>query len=169
MQDKAFLESYDGQSTDELIALENRYRVDSIVLAFEQALSTKDSPTAEERVVLTVEALEREVNNGGFSQFFENSSSEYTPWVVESLIAIDCPKTAELMRDAMDVLKIDDNSSAESIEDAVFDATESQIDQLSRLDDAYYRGDEEPISDKLFAFIKRNSSAISLPKMTRPD
>ncbi len=91
MENKAFLESYDGQSTDELIALESSHRVDSLVLAFEQALLTKDYPTAEEQVVLAVEALEREVNNGGYSQFFVNSSREYSSLVVEALEAIDCP------------------------------------------------------------------------------
>ena len=36
--DEPFLEAYDGQSTDELIALEGQFRIDSIVLAFEAAL-----------------------------------------------------------------------------------------------------------------------------------
>ena len=162
MENKAFLESYDGQSTDELVALESSHRIDSLVLAFEQALLTKDNPTAEEQVVLAVEALEREVNNGGYSQFFVNSSREYSSFVVEALEAIDCPKTAKLTRDAMAILNIDEASTSEAIEGAACDATESQDEQLSKLDEIYYRGDEEPISDKLFAFIKRNNSAIVL-------
>ena len=76
-----WLDRYSGESTDTLIALENEYRLDSIVLAFEEALDQKtarsgtDSLTAEEHVILAVEALEREVNNGGYSQFFFNSSN----------------------------------------------------------------------------------------------
>jgi hypothetical protein len=38
--DPAFL-WYSGQSTDELLALEGRYRLDSLVLALEQALLQK--------------------------------------------------------------------------------------------------------------------------------
>jgi len=33
-----WLDRYSAESTDELIALENEYRLDSIVLAFEEAL-----------------------------------------------------------------------------------------------------------------------------------
>jgi Ni,Fe-hydrogenase I small subunit len=67
----AFLDSYEGQSTEELLALEREYRVDSLVLAFEQAIQNKspDSISTEESYVLAVEGLEREVNNGGYSQF----------------------------------------------------------------------------------------------------
>jgi len=52
--------------------MEDGYRVDSLVLAMESALDAKDRRTLspEERVVLAVEALEREVNNGGYDQFF---------------------------------------------------------------------------------------------------
>jgi len=65
-----FLEGYSGQSTDQLLSLEADYRTDSLVLAFEQAIIQKaerngvKSLSDEERIVLAVEALEREVNNG---------------------------------------------------------------------------------------------------------
>ena len=63
----AFLEGYEGQSTEELLGLEGEYRLDSLVLAFEQAIQGKapDSISTEESYVLAVEGLEREVNNGG--------------------------------------------------------------------------------------------------------
>ena len=51
-------------------SLEHAYRIDSIVVAIEGALMEKPSPTATEQIVLAVEAMEREVNNGGFQQFF---------------------------------------------------------------------------------------------------
>jgi Domain of unknown function (DUF4375) len=40
--------------------------------------------TKEERAVLTVAALEEEVNNGGFDQFFRNSSRRFAPQVADS-------------------------------------------------------------------------------------
>ena len=61
---------YSGQSADQLLSLEGMYRIDSLVRAFEQAITQKaqrggvQSLTDEERIVLAVEALEREVNNG---------------------------------------------------------------------------------------------------------
>ena len=77
------------------------YRTDSLVLAFEEAIQKKaeSSPISkEERYVLAVEALEREVNNGGYDQFFLNSSHDFMDVIKEALVAIGCPKTAAITR-----------------------------------------------------------------------
>ena len=58
-EDVPFLDAYGGQSTDELIALESEYRIDSLVLAFESAIDAKAKHSKPERVVLAVEALAR--------------------------------------------------------------------------------------------------------------
>jgi hypothetical protein len=90
------LKAYDGQTTDELLSLEGKCRTDSLVIAFEQAVDQKaarlgeTSLANEERVILAVEALEREVNNGGYAQFFQNSSREYASMIVNALRRIGC-------------------------------------------------------------------------------
>jgi len=77
--------------TEQLLALEGKYRIESPVHAFEQGISQKaeregrQSLTEEERIVLAVEALEREVNNGGYDQFFVNSSREFARIIVGAL------------------------------------------------------------------------------------
>ena len=45
------------------------------MIGVEQAIqrSPPSAPSKEERYVLAIEALEREVNNGGYGQFFINS------------------------------------------------------------------------------------------------
>ncbi|MGI9235803.1 MAG: DMP19 family protein [Woeseiaceae bacterium] len=160
--DTPFLESYDGQSTDELIALEEKFEIVSIVLAFEAALQRKDNLSMAERVVLSVEAIEREVNNGGFNQFFVNSSREFTPYAVESLISIGCPQTAELCQKAIDLLGVEDLFDSDALDDAACDADEDLMERFNSLDETYYAGAEEPIAVKLFEFIKRNTKEISL-------
>lgn len=71
MPELHWLDGYSGQTIDELIALEGKYRIDSLVLAFEQMVDQKiardgaDNVADEEFVILAVEAMEREVNNGG--------------------------------------------------------------------------------------------------------
>jgi len=159
--DLVFLESYSGQSTDELIDLEGTHRVDSIVLAFEQALQSKASLTREEKVILAVEAMEREVNNGGFNQFFCNSSRDFVPDICDALSVIDCPEPAELARSAMTILGVDVSMTSDDIEDISCDASDEQNEQLGELDAVYYRG-EEPVADKLFEFIKTNRSSITI-------
>ena len=95
-----WLNGYSDQSVEQLLSLEGEYRTDSLVLAFEEAINRKaqrdgmQSLSEEERVVLAVEALEREVNNGGYDQFFVNSSREFAPTVVSALQRIGCKKTA---------------------------------------------------------------------------
>jgi hypothetical protein len=82
---RPWLDGYAGQTTDELIGLADTYRIDSVVLAFEEALAAKAerlgtaSLTPAERVVLVVEAVEREVNNDGIDGLFFNPSKVYAP------------------------------------------------------------------------------------------
>ena len=139
-----FLESYGGQTTDQLIELDKRYRIDSLVLAFEQGIqqaAAKRPLTQEENYVLAVEALEREVNNGGYRQFFSNSSSEWADTIAAALRAIGCPKTADI--------------SAKAV------ASREDEKALSECDERYYANDE-PIADRLFDWIRRNRAQIQL-------
>ena len=107
-----WFDSYSGQNTEQLLSLEGEYRTDSLVVAFEQALDQKseaqglENLTPEEQVVLAVEALEREVNNGGYSQFFTNSSVKYCSNIVMSLEQIGCSKTADITKRALNALNV---------------------------------------------------------------
>jgi len=49
-----------------------------------------------------VQELEREVNNGGFNQYFWNSSGDYAMDTVEALKAIGANKTATIVQKAID-------------------------------------------------------------------
>ncbi len=149
----AFLHSYEGQSTEELLALEREYRVDSLVLAFEQAIQDKspESISTEESYVLAVEGLEREVNNGG-------SSGEFTPVIEAALRAIECPKTAGITRDAIAALRVD-TLTAESVAAAALSEDESIQQSLAACDDRYYANDE-PIADRLFRWIAANKDRV---------
>lgn len=57
--------------------------------------------SAAEQVAYCIDSLEREVNNGGFAQFFENSSGDTTLETIAALEAIDAPALAELLRRAV--------------------------------------------------------------------
>jgi hypothetical protein len=153
-----FLESYGGQSTEELLALADTYRIDSLVLAFEQAIQAKAKPSTEEGYVLAVEALEREVNNGGYSQFFTNSSNEFAVSIESALRAINCPKTADITRDAIEALETDGDLSPEAVSEAAQD-DEEIARRLGECDSQYFSNDE-PIADRLFAWIQANKAKI---------
>jgi len=152
--DLPFLEGYSGQSTDELLGLYGRYRTDSLVLAFEQALQGKLSPegalaelTDEERVVLAVEALEREVNHGGFDYFFTYVSSELTQILPDALERIACPATAAIVRAAFVGHALQDD--------------EARAEELERCDQRFF-ANEENIEEALFEFIRKNRGRIEV-------
>ena len=156
-----FLPSWDGQSTDELIALAGKYRIDSLVLAFEQAIQGKADVSPKERYILAVEGLEREVNNGGYAQFFLNSSVDYVADIEPALRAIGCPKTADMTRDAINAIAPDGNRDPSTLSDRSANAADALSKKLSACDDRYYANDE-PIADRLFEWIKANRSEIRL-------
>ncbi len=161
-----WLEGYSGQSADQLLSLEGRYRTDSLILAFEQAISQKakregmQSVTDEERIVLAVEALEREVNNGGYDQFFKNSSREFAPTIVASLQRIGCNQTANITQKAVEAIA-GSGLTEEAIDTVMTSDDEQRLAKLNRCDDAYYKN-AEPIAERLFEFIKANRVGITL-------
>lgn len=54
-----------------------------------------------DRVALCLHLLESEVNNGGFHQFFLNSSGELVPETLEALTAIGANATRRLLEQAV--------------------------------------------------------------------
>ena len=141
--DKPFLASYDGQSTSGLIALKDEYRIDSLVLAFEQAIDRKPETdrSEPERFVLAVEAMEREVNNGGWDQFFLNTDSYFDSILGKALTEIGCPNAAAIAQRAIEAK-----------------------DQRAVLDDcdARYYANLEPIADRLFDYIASHQNEIRI-------
>jgi hypothetical protein len=162
MASDRWFEAYDGQTTDELLALEDDYRIDSIVVAFEEAIQQKavSQPiTKEERFVLAIEALEREVNNGGYQQFFLNSSHDFIDVIEEALSAIDCAKTAAITHKAIISLSISGEPTGEKAEAVIVADNEAVREALDDCDDQYF-GNDEPIADRLFAWIKLNRALV---------
>jgi hypothetical protein len=161
-----WLDGYSGESVEQLLSLEGKYRTDSLVVAFEQGIHQKaerggaQNLTTEERIVLAVEALEREVNDGGYDQFFVNSSREFAPIIVGALQRIGCKKTANITQKAVEALGLSDLKS-DAIEAVICTPDEKRAAKLNRCDDSYYKS-TEPIAERLFAFIKANRASISL-------
>lgn len=156
-------DGYSGQTIEQLLSLEGQYRTDSRVVAIERAIAQKaarqgdKSLTAEEQIVLAVEALESEVNNGGYSQYFVNRH-ELAPIIVESLLRINCPKTAEISREAIHALDLPVLDAA-AINTAMIADNERRDDILHQCDEAYLEAGED-IGGQLFSFIKANKSQI---------
>jgi Domain of unknown function (DUF4375) len=80
-------------------------------------------------------ALEAEINNGGFSQYFFNRSAETVPWVAEALVSLGALHAADICQRAIEVafpLGLPSDPEAISAEAANF--TEEVLEQLEGLD-----------------------------------
>jgi hypothetical protein len=165
----SWLDGYGGQTAAALIDLGETHRIDSVVLAFEEAITAKAERlgvatlTTTELVVLAVEAIEREVNNGGFDQLFRNWSKEHAPNYVSALEAIGRPDLAELARQAIAALRLGKRPlTTDSIDRAMDKDSQARDERLEELDDRYIEvaGD---LASPLFAFIKANTAEITIP------
>jgi hypothetical protein len=157
-----WLDGYRGQSTGDLIGLEGRVRFDSLVLAFEEALRLKAARRGEpalsdqERVVLAVETLEREVNNGGYGQLFLNCP-EAVDGLSPSLRAIGCGEVAEITERAVAALRVE----GRTVEEAMAQEDRARDERLEECDRAYLALGLD-LAGPLFAYIKENSNGIVL-------
>lgn len=157
---------YSGETTDELLRYPATGQLDSLVRAFEEGLQRKASQrgeralTQEERTVLAVRALDREVNNGGYHQFFCNSSRKFAPQIVQSLARIGCGRTAKITQRAIDALQVS-SVTVDRIETIMQETNEERDQELDRCDQLFYKT-PQGISKRLYAFIKANRGLIRL-------
>ncbi|MBU0997621.1 MAG: DMP19 family protein [Firmicutes bacterium] len=103
----------------------------------------KLNPT--ERIIYLISEFEAEVNNGGFDQFFTNSTGNYASETIECLKKIEALHTASLLREAIDTI-----ASAKSEEDL------AEIEEkLDKLDDKFYEY-EDNLEELQVRYIKDN-------------
>jgi len=167
MTNKPFLPGYSGETIDQLLELEGRYRRDSVVLAVEQAITQKrarlgDSHISDaEWVVLSVEALEREANNGGYHQFFFNPSNEFVGRIENDLRRIGWTEVADLTSQAIAALELPELVPS-AIQDRVVVEDDRLEEALNDLDAAYYTLAED-VALRLLIFIRENRESFTIP------
>jgi hypothetical protein len=160
---------YAGQDTTQLLAYKETHRIDSLLCAFEQAIELRRNrapdvaTTPEEHTLLAIMALQREVNNGGYHQFFGNSSCKYALTVVPALVSIGCETTAALTQSAIDALNLHP-LTLESIANSISKPDPKRDLALDALDKEFYKIFE--IDLKLFAFVESRQQASVLRRMS---
>jgi hypothetical protein len=129
-------------SIDEILA---QSRDVDVLIALHQKMSQKCAASGfnglseAEKVVLCVEDLEGEVNNGGFHQYFLNSDGELIHETPAALEAIGAGYTAAIVRRACSVFPEGSppKDRTERQESLLVLGREADA-QLSRLDDEFY-------------------------------
>jgi hypothetical protein len=159
---------YEGQDTAQILACKGTHRIDSLLVAFEEAIQLRQKQipdavtTPEEYTLLAIMALQREVNNGGYHQFFVNSSCQYALTIVPALQRIGCDATAALTERALDALSLRPLTQ-KAIEASIRKPNPERDRALDALDKQFYEIFE--IEPKLFAFVESHRQAFVLETM----
>jgi len=158
-----YLDRYSGQSLPELLELGSQFRIDSLVLIITDRLMAKSDErplTASESAIVAVVCFEMEVSNGGLAQFFYNSTNKFAAVLVESLLALNCPKCADIASRAIAVLNLKDLSDLNAIRGRV---NCKEADEWFRpLDDEFFANPDGDIAELAWSFIEANRDSISI-------
>ena len=166
---------YDGQTAAELLACKHSHNIYSLMWEFEQGVRAKrdqhghESLTNAEWLILAIMALNCEVNNGGYQQFFFNSSREFVPIVIDCLLRIQCHATAAITEKAIAALGLTE-LSGDTAREAIYMEDPVRDEILHYCDREFYKLVE--IGPKLFSFLEAHQdeihpikpSAIARPK-----
>lgn len=114
-----------------------------------------------ERIFYITQTLEMEVNNGGFSQFFHNSSGSFANELVRAFTAIEANATAAICRKAVEALGQDISVDTDAREE-MLDALESEaINAIwEECDDAFYDY-EDDLNELNHRFVMKNRASFT--------
>jgi hypothetical protein len=123
------------------------------------------SQSTPQKVFSAIWALESEVNNGGFSQYFLNNSCETAPFVAEALDSIGAPRTADICRRAITTaFPAGLPSSPDAISAAAAEFSDEVMENLGSLDNEFFAYPHN-LTDLLFAFVSKHPEEFGeLPK-----
>ena len=122
------------------------------------------SQNLSQQVFSAIWEVESEVNNGGFSQYFLNSSAESAPFIVEALERIGAPKTADICKRAIAVAFPDGLPPAEKIRLAAAEFPDQVLHALEDLDQEFFSYPHN-LTDLLFTFVSKYPDEFgTLPK-----
>jgi len=106
-----------------------------------------------QKVFSAIWAVESEVNNGGFSQYFYNGSAESASFVVEALETIGAPKTADICKRAIAAaFPTGLPQDWKNIRPAAADFSDDVLEKLEPLDQEFF-GYPHDLTGLLFAYV----------------
>lgn len=159
---------YSGQDSTEILSHLGTHSNFSILYALQWALQAKaralggeDKLSEEERLLLAVLALEREVNNGGYKQFFWNRSRRFTPTILAQLSRIGCEKTAALTERAIAALELN-QITVDAITAEIQRENPARDAMLNACDKEFYCFNET--TAQLTAFVVSEQARIQAPR-----
>ena len=119
-----------------------------------------ESLSEPERVFVAIWTLEADVNNGGFDQYYGNSSGDHAWFAPTALRAIGAETTAGIVEQANTAFGPDcPPASREAREDAIDALDEAVEEAWQRLDEAFYDYPDD-LTGLLFRYVQDHQSEI---------
>lgn len=122
-----------------------------------------------QKVFSAIWAVESEVNNGGFWQYFMNSSAETAPFVIEALSTIGAADMADICNRAIRGAFPDGlPGSVDAIRSAARNFSDEILEKLGELNPEFFSYPND-LTDLLFAYVSTHPEEFgSLPKPDDP-
>ena len=109
-----------------------------------------------ERIFYITQTLEMEVNNGGFSQFFYNSSGNFSNELVGAFTAIGANATAAICQEAISAFGRDIPVDRDEREEMLDELESDEFDEiLEECDNAFYDY-EDNLNELNYNFVMKN-------------
>ena len=165
LADLGWIDGYTGQTIDELLVFESTESVHWILFTIEDAIRKKLEAEGQFKMtgvmlmVLSVMALEREVNNGGYDQFLRNSSRRFAPRIVADLARIGCLELADLTQQALDALGLE-SVTVPAVEAAMSLDNDERDRRLERCDIAFY--ERAGPAKRLLSYLKAHADGVQI-------
>ena len=114
-----------------------------------------------ERVFYITQILEMEVNNGGFSQFFFNSSGNFSNELVSAFTAIGANKTAAICQKAINAFGRDIPNDWEARNEMLDELESDEIDEILEECDSVFFAYEEDLNALNYNFVMNNKEQFT--------
>lgn len=136
---------------DLIIALQER-------VSHRQAEVGFDGLSEPERVFICVQDVESEVNNGGFLQYFSNSTGDHALFASRSFEAIGANHTAGIVNRACAVFPNGEPPSDRTEREEILEQIDERIEGvLSELDDAFYEYNDD-LEKLVLTYVKEHQT-----------
>jgi len=139
-------------------------RINNFIIATLEAICEKckygeamEMLNEHERVFYVTQILEQEVNNGGFSQFFFNSSGDLSNELVDAFTKIGALKTAKICKKALAVFNGKVPTDRDEREE-LLDSLDCD-DVLSECDDEFYEY-EDSLDELNYAYVMKHRNSF---------
>lgn len=114
-----------------------------------------------ERVFYITQTLEMEVNNGGFYQFFYNSSGDFSNELVSAFTAIGANATATICQKAIAAFGRDIPVDREEREEMLDELESDEISEIIEECDAAFYDYEDNLNELNYDFVMKNKEQFT--------